>query len=364
MRPATSCEFPARKLRRSMSSRTPMKSPFAVTATRRLLCLVILRSAVETRSSCSTQTTGRCASGADRAFDRPTVEDRSVQEVGARDDAHPLAANEQGIGLVSPHERPGLGDRGVRLDELRRVQEEIFDPRAEQGREARALLLARNRIELVGDVEIEERSEARVLVDELQGDVARKKIAERLLARDEDVRAAPLDQRAAVERIARPSQRDEVVAVALFDHALDDDVEAVGRAVAGDDRLVRVEIGDVQRTADDFDLVVAQPVERRVPRVEMLRHRFSPPGEALPPGPGAWQEGRSSRGRRRSPLPHRASNDARRSTGYAGEGGGRRPPGEGKRRDSIRNHPAWPTQRADPVAVRLSSRSNGRAKKN
>ena len=91
MRPATSCELPARKLRRSMSSRTPTKSPFAVTATRRLLCLVILRSAVETRSSGSTLTTGRCASGADRTFDRSAVEDRRVQEVGAGDDADPLA---------------------------------------------------------------------------------------------------------------------------------------------------------------------------------------------------------------------------------------------------------------------------------
>ena len=286
MRPATSCELPARKLRRSMSSRTPMKSPFAVTATRRLLYLVILRSAVETRSSCSTQTTGRCASGPTGLSigrrSRIAAFRRSVRV----SDAHPLAANEQGIGLVLPHERPGLGDRRVRLDELRRVQEEIVDPRAEQGREARALLLARNRIELVGDVEIEERREARVLVDKPQGDVAREEIAERLLARDEHVRPAALDQRAAVERVARPSQRDKVVAVALFDHPLDDDIEAVGRTVAGDDRLVRVEIGDVQRTADDFDLVVAQAGRTaRSSRRNAAPSLFPLPGKHCPRGP-------------------------------------------------------------------------------
>ena len=180
---------------------------------------------------------------------------------------------------------PASAIEAFALDELRRVQEEVFDPRAEQRREARSLLLARHRVELVGDVEIEERGEARVLVDKPQRDVARQQIAERLLARDEDVRAAALDQRAAVERVAGPPQRDKVVAVALFDHALDDDIEAVGRAVAGNDRFVRPKIGDVQRTADQVDLLVAQPVERRVLRVEMLRHRFSPPGKHCPRGP-------------------------------------------------------------------------------
>ena len=43
MRAATNCELPARKLNRSMSSSTPTYSPCSTTATRRLLCLVILQ---------------------------------------------------------------------------------------------------------------------------------------------------------------------------------------------------------------------------------------------------------------------------------------------------------------------------------
>ena len=84
-------------------------------------------------------------------------------------------------------------------------------------------------------------------------DVARQEIAERLLAGHEGVGPAALHQSAAVERVARTAQRDEIVAVALLDAALDDDEEAVGRAVAADDRFVRAEIGDVERVADDPD---------------------------------------------------------------------------------------------------------------
>ena len=110
------------------------------------------------------------------------------------------------------------------------MEEEFVDPRAEQRREARRLLFARDGVELVGDVEIEERGEARVAVDQPQRHVARQQVAQRLLARDERVGAAALHERARVEHVARAAQRDEVVAVPLLDRALDHDEQAVGRA--------------------------------------------------------------------------------------------------------------------------------------
>ncbi len=72
------------------------------------------------------------------------------------------------------------------------------------GLSARALLFARRRVELARDVAIEERGEARVVVDQPQRDVARQQVAQRLLAGDEGVRAAALDER----RGCRSSRRD------------------------------------------------------------------------------------------------------------------------------------------------------------
>ncbi len=131
------------------------------------------------------------------------------------------------------HARADGGDRIRRVDEHCRMQEQLVDPRAQQRGEARRLLLARDGVELAGDVEIKERGEARVLVDEPQGDVARHQVAQRFLARDESIGAVALHDGAGVERIPGAAQRNEIVAVAFLDRALDDDVQAVGRAVAG-----------------------------------------------------------------------------------------------------------------------------------
>ena len=107
MRAATSCELPARKLRRSMSSSMPTYSPFSPTATRRLLCLVMRSSArrdeiVRRRR----ETTLYCATVATRASigwrSRIAALARSV----AGDDADPLAvAHEQRLGVVLAHRR-------------------------------------------------------------------------------------------------------------------------------------------------------------------------------------------------------------------------------------------------------------------
>ena len=154
--------------------------------------------------------------------------------------------------------------------------EELVHPRPEQRREARLLLLARQRVELVGDIEVEERGEARVRVDEPQRHGARQQVAERLLARDKGVGAAALHQSARIEHVAGAPKRHEIVAVALLDRPLDDDEQAFRRAAAGDDGFVRPVIGDVERIADDVDLLAGQPVERRIARIEMLRQAFPP----------------------------------------------------------------------------------------
>ena len=69
-----------------------------------------------------------------------------------------------------------------------------------------------------------------------------------------------------------PRSATTSVAVALLDAPLMHDEQAVGRAVAGDDRLAGAEVADVQRGADGFDLGRRQAVERRVRSVESLRH--------------------------------------------------------------------------------------------
>ena len=221
-----------------MSSRTPTNSPFSTTATRRLLCLVIRNSAVETKSSGATQMIGWRASGPTGLVDRLPVHDRRVDEIAAGQNAGQFAvAHEQRIGIDLPHPRARSLNRIRRVDERRRVQEQIADTRVHERGEARRLLLARNGVELARDVEIEERGEAGVLVDEPQRHVAGQEVAERLLAGDEGIGASALHQRAAVERIARTAQRDDFIVVALLDAALDDDEQAFGSAVARDDRF-------------------------------------------------------------------------------------------------------------------------------
>ena len=204
-----------------------------------------------------------------------------VEEIRAGDDSDASGTgDEQRVDLLIPHQKAGFGDRLRRIDKDGGMMKELVHPRPEQRREARLLLLARHRIELVGDVEVEERGEARVPVDQPQRHGARQKVAERFFARDEGGRAAALHQRARIEHVARAPQGDEIVAVALLDRPLDDDVEAVGRAAAGDDGFVRPVVGDVERIADDVDLLAGQPVERRVARIEMLRQT----GPSLRPG--------------------------------------------------------------------------------
>ena len=221
----------------------------------------------------------------DRRIERTPVEDRGVHEVAPRDDAHVAAvAREEGVGLGRVHALHRLGDGRASVHDDGLVHLHVVDPRAEQRRESRAFFLARGGVELHRDIEVEEGREARVLGDQPHHERARQEMAERLFAGDEGVRPAALHEPAAVESVARAEQRHEVGAVALLDHALHHHEQAFGRRAARDDRLARAEIADIEPRADDIDLVRRQPVERRVPRIEMLRHVSAHPsriGRAL-----------------------------------------------------------------------------------
>ena len=153
-------------------------------------------------------------------------------------------------------------------------------------------------VELAGNVEIEEGGEARILIDEAKREVARQEVAQRLFARQIGVRPSALDQRPAVETLAWPPERDDLGALSFLDASLEDDEEAFGRCVPGEDRLAGPEIADIDRRPHDFDLGGRKSVERRVRQVESLRHAspvaagVSRPAKRpprLPPPDGVWQ---------------------------------------------------------------------------
>ena len=216
---------------------------------------------------------GRRASGPTGLSIGCRSRNRRVDEVAAGQDAGPFAVpHEQGIGIHLPHLRAGSLNRIRRVDECCAVQEEIGDARVHERGEARRLFIAQNSVELARDVEVEERGEAGVLIDEPQRHVAGQQAAQRLLASDEGIGASPLHQRPAVERIAWTAQCDDFIVIALLDAALDDDEQAFGSAVARNDRFAWAEIADVKRIADNPELFKAQTIERRVVRVKRLRH--------------------------------------------------------------------------------------------
>ena len=103
----------------------------------------------------------------DGAVERAAVAERSVQKIRPGDDADAVGfADEQRVGFVLAHQRARSAIDSVASINIGGMKEEFADPRCEHRREARLLLFARDRVELVGDVEIEERGETRVPVDE------------------------------------------------------------------------------------------------------------------------------------------------------------------------------------------------------
>ena len=101
-------------------------------------------------------------------------------------------------------------------------------------------------VELHRDIEIEESGELRILVDQPKNERARRQMAQRLLARDEGIAAAALNERAAVKHVARSAKRHEFLVVPLLDQALHDDEQTFGRRSAREDGLVWAEIADIE----------------------------------------------------------------------------------------------------------------------
>src|SRR6516165_8912577 len=93
--------------------------------------------------------------------------------------------------------------------------------------------------------------------------------------------AAPaMDEGTAIEAVLGAEQRQQIVAIPLLDRPLDDDVESIGRRVLLDNRLVRSEIGDIERRTQRLDLCWRQTIKRRVCGIESLGH-YTPPGLEL-----------------------------------------------------------------------------------
>ena len=84
MRAATICELPAMKLSRSMSSSTPTYSPLSVTATRRLLCLVILQQRARDEIVGLDRDDVVFRQSGDARLDRLALEDRRLGEPSCR----------------------------------------------------------------------------------------------------------------------------------------------------------------------------------------------------------------------------------------------------------------------------------------
>ena len=89
------------------------------------------------------------------------------------------------------------------------------------------------------------------------------------------MRALALDERAGVEAIFPAEKRDGLVADALFDRTLDDDIERLRRGPLGDDGFAGAEIANVDGAADPPDLLGRETIEGRVILVECIWHGCS-----------------------------------------------------------------------------------------
>ncbi len=222
-----------------------------------------------------------CAIGPIGGVERQAPQDRRVGEIGLGDQAEPLAVpHQQRLDAEFVHPPRRRLQRGVAGQCFRRLPAQIADPRAHHRAGPHLIARAGRGFELARNVEIEKRGEAGIAVDEFQGEIARQQMAERFFARDKGVGAAALHQRPAIEAVAGAAQRNEFGAVALLDLALDDDEQAVGRAVARDDRLAGRKIADVEHRANGLDLAGVEPIEGRLGNIERLRQ----PLVSLPEG--------------------------------------------------------------------------------
>ena len=134
-------------------------------------------------------------------------------------------------------------------------EEQVGDARPHHRAVATLLLVAGKRLQLVGDLAVEERGEPRVALDQLERHVLRQHVTQRLLASHEGVTALAVDEGAAVEAVLGTEQRHQIAAVALLDRTLDDHEQGIRRRILGDDGFARAEVGDIQRGAQRLDLL-------------------------------------------------------------------------------------------------------------
>ena len=113
---------------------------------------------------------------AHRGVQRQAVEDDGLREVHAGDDADPRPfADEERVDVVVPHGAAGLLDRRRSLDEHRGPAAHVPDALAQDALHALDLARVGERIELAGNVRIEEGREGRIVADQRQDEFARER---------------------------------------------------------------------------------------------------------------------------------------------------------------------------------------------
>ena len=169
-----------------------------------------------------------------RRFERKPEQNDRFRQVHAGDDADPLTIpHEEGVDVVVPHAVAGLLDGDPSIDEYRGTIPYVAHPRAQHAVHALRLPLPCESVELAGYVRIEERREGGVAADQVENDVARDEIAERLLGRDEIFARGPVHEGAGVEAVFRPKHGRDRAAVPDLDGSLDDDMQPVRGASLG-----------------------------------------------------------------------------------------------------------------------------------
>ena len=148
---------------------------------------------------------------AHRRVERQAVEDDGLREVHAGDDADPRPfADEERVDVVVPHGAAGLLDRRRSLDEHRGPAAHVPDALAQDALHALDLARVGERIELAGNIRIEEGREGRIVADQCQHAFAGNEVAERLLRRDEILAGRTVHEGAGIEGILRPEHRLKV----------------------------------------------------------------------------------------------------------------------------------------------------------
>ena len=134
------------------------------------------------------------------------------------------------------------------------------------------IFIARQRIELAGNLKVEERGEPRVLGNKGERHRFGKQIAKRFVTGEERVGAIAVKQCAGIEAVFGAERCNEFGALALFDVALDDHKHLLGARPRPDDALTGTKIADIERRPKPLNLLRRQAVKRGVISIKGLRH--------------------------------------------------------------------------------------------